>query len=192
MKLFASALAAVLLTGIASAANITYLVDDYVGTFGHLTGTVVTDGTTGVLGASNFLSWTLNVQGNGANDVLTNLNSGVYIGGSSTTATATNILFDFTNTSPSYLLFQKSFSSGNSYVCAASTPFASTPCYQGASLVPESYTSPSSQYSLPTGNVIVASVSGAVPEPASWALMIGGFGLAGAAMRRHKVSVAFA
>lgn len=28
----------------------------------------------------------------------------------------------------------------------------------------------------------------AVPEPASWALMIGGFGVAGAAMRRHKVS----
>lgn len=29
-------------------------------------------------------------------------------------------------------------------------------------------------------------VGGAVPEPASWALMIGGFGLAGAAMRRRR------
>jgi hypothetical protein len=28
----------------------------------------------------------------------------------------------------------------------------------------------------------------AVPEPASWALMIGGFGLAGAALRRRRVS----
>jgi hypothetical protein len=190
VKLIASALAAVLLTGTASAANITYAVDDYVGTFGHLTGTVVTDGTTGVLSASNFLTWTLNVQGDGATDVLTNLNSGVYINGTSTTATATNILFDFANTLPSYLLFQKNFSSGNSYVCAASTPFPSTPCYQGASLVPQSYTSPSSQYSLPEGNVIVASVAG-VPEPAAWALMIGGFGLIGSASRRRKVSVAF-
>jgi len=32
----------------------------------------------------------------------------------------------------------------------------------------------------------------AVPEPASWALMIGGFGLAGAAMRRRAARVVFA
>ena len=33
------------------------------------------------------------------------------------------------------------------------------------------------------------SVADAVPEPASWALMIAGFGLAGAAMRRRRVPV---
>lgn len=33
---------------------------------------------------------------------------------------------------------------------------------------------------------------GSVPEPASWAMMVGGFGLAGATMRRRKTSVAFA
>ncbi|MFS0737355.1 PEPxxWA-CTERM sorting domain-containing protein [Sphingomonas sp. 1P06PA] len=32
----------------------------------------------------------------------------------------------------------------------------------------------------------------AVPEPASWALMIGGFGLIGGAMRRQRVHVAYA
>jgi hypothetical protein len=31
-----------------------------------------------------------------------------------------------------------------------------------------------------------------VPEPATWAMMIGGFGLVGASMRRRKVSVSFA
>jgi hypothetical protein len=31
-----------------------------------------------------------------------------------------------------------------------------------------------------------------VPEPASWAMMIGGFGLVGAAMRRRRVAVRFA
>jgi hypothetical protein len=31
-----------------------------------------------------------------------------------------------------------------------------------------------------------------VPEPASWAMMVGGFGLIGAAMRRRKVAVSFA
>jgi len=32
----------------------------------------------------------------------------------------------------------------------------------------------------------------AAPEPASWALMLGGFGMVGSAMRRRKSSVAFA
>jgi len=34
--------------------------------------------------------------------------------------------------------------------------------------------------------------SGAVPEPASWAMMLGGFGLVGGAMRRRKAVVSFA
>lgn len=32
-------------------------------------------------------------------------------------------------------------------------------------------------------------ISGAVPEPASWALMVGGFGIAGASMRRRRSAV---
>jgi hypothetical protein len=31
-----------------------------------------------------------------------------------------------------------------------------------------------------------------VPEPASWAMMIGGFAIVGAAMRRRRTSIAFA
>lgn len=38
----------------------------------------------------------------------------------------------------------------------------------------------------------IANAAAAVPEPASWALMIGGFGLVGATMRRRKVAVSFA
>jgi hypothetical protein len=36
------------------------------------------------------------------------------------------------------------------------------------------------------------SVNGAVPEPASWALMVGGFGLAGMAMRQRRTAVRLA
>jgi len=36
----------------------------------------------------------------------------------------------------------------------------------------------------------IAAAGGAVPEPASWAMMIGGFALAGAAMRRPRKTLA--
>jgi hypothetical protein len=39
-------------------------------------------------------------------------------------------------------------------------------------------------------SVAVTGPSGAVPEPAAWALMIGGFGLTGAALRRRRTAVA--
>ncbi len=38
----------------------------------------------------------------------------------------------------------------------------------------------------------VSAVAGAVPEPATWAMMIAGFGLVGAAMRRRAAKVRFA
>ena len=38
----------------------------------------------------------------------------------------------------------------------------------------------------------VQQVTGGVPEPTTWAMMVGGLALAGAAMRRRKVSVSFA
>jgi PEP-CTERM motif len=45
----------------------------------------------------------------------------------------------------------------------------------------------------PSAAIFQATVSGAVPEPGSWTLLIAGFGLSGAAMRRtRKVRVAFA
>ena len=40
------------------------------------------------------------------------------------------------------------------------------------------------------GTAELAATNGAVPEPASWALMIGGFGLAGATLRRRKALTA--
>jgi hypothetical protein len=44
------------------------------------------------------------------------------------------------------------------------------------------------------GTLVISDVSGgAVPEPASWALMLGGFGLVGGAMRRRqRMAVRFA
>ena len=40
------------------------------------------------------------------------------------------------------------------------------------------------------GGALTENFGGAVPEPATWALMIGGFGLAGVALRRRRLAVA--
>ena len=46
---------------------------------------------------------------------------------------------------------------------------------------------------LPTGTLpMTPPVTGQVPEPASWAMMIGGFGMIGAALRRRRTMFAFA
>lgn len=177
----------------ATAANVVYNVNSYVGAHGHLTGLLVTDGATGTLNAGNFVSWILNVQGNGASDALNNNNSSVFLGGVSVTANASNIYFNFGNSTPSYLLFQKIYSSGNNYACYASTIYPTTPCNQGFSLVPQSVGDASAQFSMPSGNQIIASVA-AAPEPVTWALMLTGFGMIGFALRRrsHKVAVRYA
>ena len=42
------------------------------------------------------------------------------------------------------------------------------------------------------GGFYTVTIDGAVPEPASWAMMIGGLGLVGATLRRRKAAVRFA
>jgi hypothetical protein len=39
-------------------------------------------------------------------------------------------------------------------------------------------------------SLVVGNGAAAVPEPASWALMIGGFGMAGGMLRRRRTAVA--
>lgn len=47
--------------------------------------------------------------------------------------------------------------------------------------------------SVNAGDSVVFNIAAAVPEPASWAMMIAGFGLAGAALRRRRqATVVFA
>src|SRR5947209_4642038 len=79
---------------VCDASPITYSVNRTVGT-GTVTGFIQTDGTLGVLAPANFLNWTLNLVVGVDTFTLTGANSTVYIQGVDTTATATQILFNF-------------------------------------------------------------------------------------------------
>ncbi len=183
------------------AANITYTVNQSIGV-GGVTGTITTNGTIGTLTTGDFTAWNLLLTGSGgATYALTNGNSGVLVGNISdpfnpnagnadTTADALNIYFNFDGTDGGYLGFQQSFYSGEHYWCNASQG-QGFDCLLGKTVVPGSFSDPHTQNVSATGNQILASVAGtvgAVPEPASWAMLLFGFGLVGVTVRRRAAS----
>jgi len=169
-----------------ASATITYAVDQIIGA-GSVVGEITTDGATGTLGAGDFVSWNLNLNGVGATLNLTNTNSGVFVGGADTTATATHLYYNFDATDGGYLLFQVSFGSGFEYWC--NKAMASALCLQGATVTPVYFTDPSTQNAPMTGNQIIGTTV-SVPEPAAWAIMLLGFACIGMAMRARPLRAA--
>jgi hypothetical protein len=180
-----------------SQAAITYTVDQVIGD-GSVTGTITTDGATGLLSASDITAWNLLLTGKGgATFTLVNGPSGVLVGNISQpfnptagnndlTADTQHIYFNYSGTDGGYLGFQTNpFYGGNNYWCNASQG-QGFDCAVGKSVVPVLYSDPSSQYQPASGEQIIASVASSAPEPASWAMMLAGFGALGAALRRAR------
>ncbi len=167
----------VVIVGVAvgSASPISYSVSRTIG-IGSVTGFIETDGTLGVLGAGNFVDWSL-LLNDGTNTYslygpLSGNNSSVYLSGVDTTATANQILFNFSGTDNGYLLFQYGVNvhDGFHYYCDATF---SGICYAGES-VAAAYIGQGENVTR-SGNVVIA--GSAVPEPASYGLMLTGLGL---------------
>ncbi len=189
-KLFVTASALALM--ISPAFATTYVGTRTVGT-GSANLSITTDGTTGGLVQSNVTDWTIILTNTAGiftlHGPLSGSNSQFLLTGNGLSATATDLLFDF-GASSSFGLFQNpGIGSGQNWYC-----FESLGANCAGSGVGESVTTIGGSRTnvFQQGNVVLASVDGggAVPEPASWALMLAGFGLAGGALRVRRRSVA--
>jgi hypothetical protein len=101
-------------------------------------GSITTDGTIGVLGASNILSWNLNLidRLNAANDVdLTNANSTIItFVGTSLSATPTGLFFNYSQAPGEFGIQENNFFfSGEHYFCFST---GSADCLAGETITP--------------------------------------------------------
>ena len=156
-----------------------------------VSGSIITDGTIGFLQTGNVLDYNLYLIDNldlTQSVTLTPSNSKIY--GNSVNGlspSASGLSFNFSQAGALFLIQgnEHGYGSGYQYFCFQAT---SGPCAAGETIVPNYYQ---------TDGVVVTSLIGtvplgAVPEPASWAMMIGGIGFVGGAMRRRTTKVAFA
>ena len=192
--LLPTAAACALLLGAASAAaSTTYVASRAVGA-GFVDLSITTDDTLGVLTTGNILDWVINVS-RGADSFslegpggLNSSTTGML--GTALTATATDLFFDFSaGGRQAFAMQTPSIGSAMQAWCVATARTCSDDPFAEELVVTDTVFTISS--SARVGNQIIASVAtgggiAAVPEPATWALMIGGFGMAGAALRSRR------
>jgi hypothetical protein len=105
---------------------------------------------------------------------------------SDVTATAKNIFFDFDGSDGGYLGFQQGDYTGNHYWCIA-TVSQGFDCFAGGQTVAPINVVTSHQFQPESGNAIIATAAGSVPEPATWGMMLAGFGALGSIVRRKRI-----
>jgi len=84
---------------------------------------------------------------------------------------------------------------GFTYNASLSTAFYGTQLYSGAEGAPTFLAGTYALLQYRTGfagTLVISDVKSPVPEPMTWAMMVGGFGLVGGAMRRRNMVVTYA
>ena len=186
--LMSGSVLAVALMGAAPAQAITYIGNRTIGV-GTAALSITTDDTLGILSGANIVDWTITVAKPGESALLNPGNSNLIFSSTALSATATQLLFDFDG------------SGGFAFATSGVGNSRPAYCISGASGVNCNNTANTEGVFFTSGDItqtfdgvaVLGSVGGGVPEPASWALMIAGFGLVGSAMRRRaRIQVTYA
>lgn len=149
---------------------------------GSISISITTDGTLGVLANANVIAWSFTMTNAGGTDTINDGNSSfTYLSGNAFQATATDIVFDYT--AVGHMQWDNFGSSGDDAYCL-DTPLAANTCI-GSSPSEVIYVNGSLNEVDRAGRFVLGTAA-VVPEPASWAMMIAGFGLVGAAARRRR------
>ena len=183
----AAAMVLSLLTaGIAEAA--TYIATRTVGD-GTIDLSITTDGTIGVLRDENILDWTFVLNKGGLTDTAYGpaggaANSVFTISGSGFSATATDLTFDFSMGFTRVVVQRPTNSTGSLWCLMGTFPN----CYSGQAGegLRVGYLNSNLSTQRYSGVQSIASISSAVPEPATWAMMIIGFGAVGSMVRASR------
>lgn len=167
---------------------------------------ITTDDTIGTLARGNVYSWSITVT-NGARTATIwfdgdseDGNSRLDFSGSALSATATDLKFNFDAAANSYLAFAINDAStpieAYGSLWSVQTSGATTSFLRPEEVIRLGFvdSNPIYRNENRSGLVTLASIggAGAVPEPATWAMMLAGFGMAGAALRRRRPAPVFA
>jgi hypothetical protein len=190
MKRNLAALAALLTVALSpvttNAASIVYDVNRTIGG-GTVTGFVQTDGTLGVLSGANITDWSLTLTApnlfSGSPSVINFAGGQTFLLGAATSATLTQLLFDFSILGNNIFLLQ----SANTFWCleTGGCTGAGAGEHMGRGLQ-----NVAAQSVIHSGPIVLASVTAAVapvPEPEIYAMMGLGLGLLGWIGRRKKL-----
>ena len=152
---------------------------------------ITTDDTLGVLSTANILDWTVVLSFVNVPFTLfgplSGGNSVTQVDGNGLTATATDLIFDFDSNGRFMFVEGITFTDGQFGYCVEGATTTTLGCIG----FPGSENISRSGISVITldGSAVLASAApsggGPVPEPATWALLVAGFGLTGAAIRRR-------
>jgi PEP-CTERM motif len=199
--LFGAGLAGLTMAATAAEATV-YIGTDVVGV-SSINLSVTTDGTLGTLAAANITDWNVVLVDPNSNNsfTFTPLNSRITVFGDAVSATASNLTFDFASAGTDAFQFYEDPSANpffiryycidTGFLCQGSDGRRRRGLASSAATVADINGGSRERFQFEArsglGVIGTAPAVGAVPEPASWAMMIFGFGLVGNVMRRRAL-----
>ena len=183
--LFVVAATAALLAGAPVSATTTYVGSHTVDS-GSVNLSISTDDTIGVLTQSNITDWSFTMTNSGGSVTIDSSNSDfTYFSGNALSATASDLIFDFSAIGH---MQWDDFGRGSNDAFCLDTPGAAFTCIGNPPSVTMVVDGSLSNANFTGQFVLGTAVAAGVPEPATWAMMLIGFGAIGFHLRRRDRS----